>query len=669
MIAPVMKEPRIGWISFSPILEDQEAFLAFCRRLATGLRKRIDRAELVGEERRALRLPMSPRRLEDIKASLVRHIALDLVGQGWQLRVRRKRVQISYPELAAELPQESKERVRRAHLIERDAQLSEPAVQEFVSRMERRRLTGAGWHSIFSLMRDGADLQAKLSSDTGIGEAIRPYLQFVEPGALCEHTGLALGDVWRYFRLTWTNVHKSVPGRSIMILVRDAAAPHHPAIGIAALGSAVVQQEIRDQWIGWGSTTFVRQLLEHPSVRTARRLAAQLDSLVRDIYVRDLLKDRVISPQDLRHPTTRAIRRLRAAGVRARHQHQKYPGAAALKAQQMRGYWRAAAQTALFRSKRCEQLSRLLAIRHSFQKYGFPARSRSAARRALEVGAVRAAIGQLIRHIKATRVGINMMDITVCGAVAPYNVLLGGKLVCMLLGSPEVVQEYARRYGTKPSVIASAMKARQVHRAPHLVLLCTTSLYGVGSSQYNRVRLPAVAVGGKPREQLEYTRLGRSRGYGSFHFSAATVQDIKLLLSRRIDGRRVNSIFGEGVNPLLRKIREGLDWVGLESDPILRHGMARVVYGVALASNFREFLVGAATRPRYLIPQTDARSRTAMIARYWQERWLRSRLQTPGVLDEVGRHTLCYPITHGARVPAPRHSEVGSQPSLWQQSS
>src|SRR5262249_44966832 len=145
-----------------------------------------------------------------------------------------------------------------------------------------------------------------------------------------------------------------------------------------------------------------------------------------------------------------------------------------------------------------------------------------------------------------------------------------------------------------------------------------------------------------------------------FQFSAATVQDIKLLLSRRVEGRRVNSIFGEGVNPLLRKIREALDWVGLESDAILRHGMSRVVYGVALASNFRDFLVGSARRPRYLIPQTNPESRTTMIAQYWIDRWLRSRLQTPGILDEVSKHTLSYPISHGARVPAPRQTELWS---------
>jgi len=40
-----------------------------------------------------------------------------------------------------------------------------------------------------------------------------------------------------------------------------------------------------------------------------------------------------------------------------------------------------------------------------------------------------------------------MMDITTCGAVAPYNHLLGGKLVSMLICSPEVVEYYKDKYG------------------------------------------------------------------------------------------------------------------------------------------------------------------------------------------------------------------------------
>src|SRR5262249_44718573 len=153
---------------------------------------------------------------------------------------------------------------------------------------------------------------------------------------------------------------------------------------------------------------------------------------------------------------------------------------------------------------------------------------------------------------------INMMDITVCGAIAPYNALLGGKLVSLLLCSPEVVRQYAKRYGHQPSVIASCMKGRAVVREPKLVLLCTTSLYGGGSSQYNRLVVPAEAISGKPDTTLAYEEIGWSKALGSFHLSRETQSSIKVLAKRMNHSRRVNSIFGEGVNPLMRKIREGL---------------------------------------------------------------------------------------------------------------
>ena len=57
-------------------------------------------------------------------------------------------------------------------------------------------------------------------------------------------------------------------------------------------------------------------------------------------------------------------------------------------------------------------------------------------------------------------------------------------------------------------------------------------------------------------------------------------------------GQQVNSVFGEGVNPRLRKLRDGLDELGLSSDELLNHGGPRLVYGVPLAHNFREYLLG-----------------------------------------------------------------------------
>jgi hypothetical protein len=146
--------------------------------------------------------------------------------------------------------------------------------------MEQRRLGPKGWVSIFSLMRDGRELAHKLRAAAEeteatkqlkeLGAAIARYLQVVEPGVICDFTGLRLTEVWRYFRHTWVNNYKSLPGRSMMILVRDAAAPYHPVIGIAALGSSMAQQTLRDQWIGWDSGEFVERLAARPTSRMCR---------------------------------------------------------------------------------------------------------------------------------------------------------------------------------------------------------------------------------------------------------------------------------------------------------------------------------------------------------------------------------------------------------------
>jgi hypothetical protein len=265
----------------------------------------------------------------------------------------------------------------------------------------------------------------------------------------------------------------------------------------------------------------------------------------------------------------------------------------------------------------------------------------------------RNSVAQLLRIIKAERVGICMMDITVCGAIAPYNALLGGKLVSALLCSPEVTQHYARRYGQQQSLIASSMRGKGIIRHPDLVFLGTTSLYGVGASQYNRIKIPVTDLGGHHDGVLEYKALGFSIGYGSFHFSNETVAIIDTLLARTNGGRKVNSIFGEGVNPLMRKIREGLDAIGLPSDQLLQHGNRRIVYGVSLARNFRQVLLGLHRRPQFFLPQQRPEHGTAHIGAYWRRRWLDARVSRSGILATVAANTLDYPMRHGAQVCLP----------------
>ncbi len=375
------------------------------------------------------------------------------------------------------------------------------------------------------------------------------------------------------------------------------------------------------------------------------------------------LNPKSLSAGNSRCQTDATLSRLRKEAERAIQRHREHPQKSLHKSLSKVGRlstadWQKRARSHLFRAKRCRILATLLGIYQVFTEH-LADSGKEALAEAFKATKLRSAVGQLLRIVKAERVGICMMDITVCGALAPYNTLLGGKLVSSLLCSPEVTQYYAKRYGQQPSLIASSMSGKEIIRKPSLVLLATTSLYGIGASQYNRIRIPAEQVGGRPGTKIEYEELGFSLGYGSYHFSSETVAIIDTLLARTKDGRKVNSIFGEGVNPLMRKIREGLDLIGLPSDQLLLHGNRRIVYIVSLAENSREVLLGVQRRPKYLLPQDRPRDGTAQIAEYWQRRWLDNRIRRPGILELVARNTLEFPVQHGAQVVLPFSDRPG----------
>jgi hypothetical protein len=639
-------------------------FVKFCKRAATALKKApAPRAEVLDTLRKEAKPSSRLISTGQLDLLFVKNVVLDLISQGWELSVRGPEVKFHPPRLS-ENSHSSKDFVRSRHLLGRNAQLSEEPVTDFLKRMERRHLHGKEWHSIFSVMRDGRDLAERLwnvdslqdseQRATALSEVVSPYIQFADPDTTCQYTGLRLGDIWRYFRYTWVNEYKSVPGRFMMILIRDAAAPNHPVIGIAALSNSVVQHRRRDEWIGWQPQTFVDYVTKKPSKRVAVWLLESVDRLIQGLYLADLVSDGVCSRSQIVSPNQAVIDRLVDESKRAMTRHRRNPQKSLHKGRKAdftsSKYWKAEARTHLYRSKRCRKLADLLTIRKSFHQHGLREASQQSLRKATESAATRASIAQLTRMVKAEHVGIDMLDITVCGALAPYNLLLGGKLVCMLLCSPEVTQYYSKRYARQVSIIASACKGKSVIRKPNLVLICTTSLYGVGSSQYNRVKIPLEKAGGREGEEILFENLGHSYGFGTYHFSKETIKIGSVIISRRTNSRPVNSIFGEGVNPLMRKIREALDVVGLQSDELLQHGNRRVTYGVRLARNYRAVLTGFDKRPSYLIPQSNACHHSAEIADHWRRRWLSPRTGRAGILDAVAQHNLAYPIRHGAAV-------------------
>jgi hypothetical protein len=645
---------RRAWLDFAPRLADeveQKRFLAGARilALASELSEDSERTAVVEEQRRKLSRLSLKGNGGAIAATL---ILCDLVSHNWKCRFRKQTVQIQ-SKLPSTDSVEDREQVRTRLHIERDRQLRSDSVQSFIEGMERRRLFRGRWVSIFSLMRDGKELSASLALNSG--DAIRPYMQTIRDNGICDLTGLALRDIWRYFRHTWSNPYRSVPGRSLLLLVRDSAAEFHPVIGIAALASSAVQISPRDKWIGWSTDQYVEHLREHASERHINWLFGLVEDGLSGIYQDDLL-DSATSPltrQLLAHPSDEIIEWLQNYAAEQRKEHQRLAEARDHKKSKAHvdddTTWRMQAENPLFRSKRAETIAVLLKARQVLQEKGKP--TPSSLKQTLQEAGSRQIIQSLVRRAKSDRVGISMADISVCGAVAPYSSLLGGKLVSMLVASPEVVNFYHDRYAKTPSIIASSMAGRPVVRAPHLVLLGTTSLYGTEPTQYTRVAIPCDKIGGRRGESIRFKLLGRTEGYGTFQFSPETVEAISNFLSQSAGGQRVHSIFGEGVNPRLRKIREGFDRLNLPSDILLTHGNQRLIYAVTLAQNFRNYLVGLDNNPDYLFSLKDACASTKAIADWWAERWLVPRLRRTGILAEVESHRLTHPVNHGARVP------------------
>jgi hypothetical protein len=194
------------------------------------------------------------------------------------------------------------------------------------------------------------------------------------------------------------------------------------------------------------------------------------------------------------------------------------------------------------------------------------------------------------------------------------------------------------------------MAGRPIRRRNNLVFVGTTSLYGVHSSQYNRLSMPSDVLGGS--NGIRFERLGRSRSFGTSHLSDPTVRSLVTLAEQSHRGARVNSIFGEGVNPKLRKVREGLDLLGWPADELLQHRRQRILYGVPLVDNLLPYLLGFEPAPVY---RFDRRRRddVVQIASWWRRRWMARRVHSPEILKRIAEHTLARPVSHGARVTLP----------------
>lgn len=617
-------------------------------------RIRLIRSSIDTAETRRLRLRELGVGSDDMLPTVVYLASLrvlrDLTLQGWQPGVDDDGVYVLPPPVTAagDDPSEAKTGLRDSFRFILADQLLSPSVASFVRSMEK--------HGIAKVFADGADVADRIDAanvkypadrSRAITEAVQPVLELVTLDARDSATGIRLQDLWRYSRLQWSIPYQATPGRNLHYLIRDQAEPNCPIIGIAALGNAILGLNQRDDALGWSVRSLHRRLDSSSPAeqcKIGRHLLAFIRSEVDMIYRADfelpqLSPEKAIVYLESIEAEADAARRrdLTFSGDERTSDYDLIRDAHNLvqDGEADKVNWTKIARTNLYRRKRAANLADSLRAIAIFERAGLDDNPLALRDLLWTDDGVRAA-ELVLRRIKQQAIAENVMEIITCGAVAPYHQLLGGKLVSMLMTSPQVVTDVRERYDGRVSLIASGMAGRPVVRTPALSLLTTSSLYAFGSAQYNRVRIPASVVGGNTTDDIRYRRVGSTDSFGTVQFASDTTEALgaaaRLANSKR---RLVNNLFGEGMSPKLRALRLGLDALGLSPDEYLRHHSPRLLYAVPLVSNADDILLGLTRSPAYVLPASGGSETTAAIAEFWARRWVTPRLDRIGFLQKM----------------------------------
>lgn len=578
-------------------------------------------------------------------------VLIDLSQQGWIFEIQDNDLF-----LRMEADNVDDKRMLRYRLsAERNAQFKTASVAAFVRKMEAAKTYNGKTVSIENLIGNADALMERIRNGHQVCE---PYVQLVTNDR-DEYTGYKLKDIWRYFRYTWSIPYKTMPGRNLYYLVRDRLQAEHPVIGIFALGNSVLNLTVRDDDIGWTVEAIKTEMSRKMEVSYCTQNLSETDGknvkvkvtkpsetkvdfekrteqyadiiyplllkniaeAIDDIYVKDLGYHR-----QTKYPRQEQIDKLLA--LSAEYSQKSLNN----KNNETSPDWESEAKTNLFIRKRSAELAKLLATRMVFNE-AIGESNRDKLISLLSNDAGRKAINTALVANRKCKIGSNMMDIIVCGSIPPYNELLGGKLVSMLACSPTVIRDYTLRYSNQISEIASRMKGKEVIRDSRLVYLGTTSLYAIGSSQYNRIKMPLSSG-----SVLEYRKMGVTEGFGTLFFSKETTTLLSRIMELQDGGKRINHVFGEGTSPRFRMISRGLSKIGIRADAFLRHYSPRIVYSIDLAKNTKEFLMGIDEDVDYgfdLYDEEEVLNRTQEICDYWYSRWLEKRLTTVDILERL----------------------------------
>lgn len=557
-------------------------------------------------------------------------VLADLSDQGWNIEITErdeedlnKRLAINVSPkgltLEGETVQEAKERIRAGHLIGVEKQFRKKSIQDFIHNMHDKTRSK---EPIDLLIDNSSDLiKACLTNysdknDDPLVSVIDPYIQEVSSNIRDEFTNIKLSDIWRYFRYTWSLEYKTNPGRSLGFLIRNRARPNHPIIGITMMASPVMGLGPRDERLCLTKESFVDFAIREKV--TLKSVINWIDQGIKDS--RKMVDCSDLPKINWRKPDKKVIEELSLLAQNARQERETLLEQS-LEDENFKSIDKKIFNKQdylLFKSKRAEKLRKLVKrkilldeLKSDAKKFKLRLSDVDKNNKFLSL------IGSFVLDKKTSVIDSDVMDLSVCGAVYPYNSLISGKLAALLMASKEAQHIFEEKYKNSDRQILTKMAGRKVRKASNLRCITTTSIFGVGSSQYNRLKIDIPS--GNSKKRVQWEQLGDSVGYGTYHFSDETQERLDNYLKFSGKTSSINYEFGEGTSPKMRKLRESLSNLGFKSDKFLLHQNKRITYLCDLYPSTAHEIYGLKKMKPKNITQKQ-------IAKAWRKRWLNKRI-------------------------------------------
>ena len=192
----------------------------------------------------------------------------------------------------------------------------------------------------------------------------------------------------------------------------------------------------------------------------------------------------------------------------------------------------------------------------------------------------------------------NVMDAFVLGAVPPYSMVLGGKLIAALVSSPKIINDFKSKYKNTRSLISGEIFNGK------LAAITTASALGK-SSIYDRIK---ILNGSK------FVHIGWTKGSGEFQFANGIYDKLYKLASQSVQWTK-NPLWGTGTRNRRVVIQEALKILNLPVG-FNYHNIKRELFFIPLGTKSKEYLNGKAKYIKYYHTTQDE------ISRYMLKRWV-----------------------------------------------